>query len=196
MAMPATDALIAVIGLGNPGAEYAATRHNAGFWWVERLAEQARAALRPEAKFHSQVVRTTFEGHDVLLAQPQTFMNRSGRAVQAIAQFYKIPPDRLLIAHDELALPAGTVRLKHGGGHAGHNGLRDLHANIGSDYRRLRIGIGHPGDKTQVLNFVLGRPGREDETAISAALDRATEALSIWLNRGWEPAMTQLHTPT
>lgn len=196
--MPANQAsstdLIAVIGLGNPGPEYAATRHNAGFWWIDRLAEDLRVVLRPESKFHSHVARATLKGRDLLLVQPQTFMNRSGRAVQSVAQFYKLAPGNLLVAHDELALPAGTSRLKLAGGHAGHNGLRDIHAHMGADYRRLRVGIGHPGDKALVLNYVLGRPAREDARAIQASLDRATDALHTWLERGWEAAMTQLHS--
>mgnify|MGYP002652523439 FL=1 len=130
----------------------------------------------------------------MLLVQPQTFMNRSGQAVQAIAQFYKIAPANLLIAHDELDLPPGTARLKLGGGHGGHNGLRSIHAAMGAEYRRLRIGIGHPGDRAEVLNYVLGRPGRDDDRAINDALIRASGALGTWLTKGWEPAMTQLHT--
>lgn len=190
------SALVALIGLGNPGAEYAQTRHNAGFWWIDALAGAARVSLRPEAKFHSHAARATVFGRDVLLVQPQTFMNRSGQAVQAVAQFYKIEPGNLLIAHDELALPAGIARLKLGGGHAGHNGLRSIHAALGPDYRRLRIGIGHPGDKAQVLNYVLGRPGRDEAAAVSDALMQAAGALETWITKGWEQAMTQLHTPT
>tara|TARA_R110001599_G_scaffold49126_15_gene140483 strand:+ start:1749 stop:2327 length:579 start_codon:yes stop_codon:yes gene_type:complete len=186
--------LVALIGLGNPGAEYAQTRHNAGFWWIDALAREAAVSLRPEAKFHSHAARGTLGGRDVLLVQPQTFMNRSGQAVQAIAQFYKIAPANLLIAHDELDLPPGTARLKLGGGHGGHNGLRSIHAAMGAEYRRLRIGIGHPGDRAEVLNYVLGRPGRDDDRAINDALIRASGALGTWLTKGWEPAMTQLHT--
>jgi peptidyl-tRNA hydrolase, PTH1 family len=186
--------LVALIGLGNPGADYAQTRHNAGFWWIDALARDARVSLRPEAKFHSHAARASLGGRDVLLVQPQTFMNRSGQAVQAIAQFYKIAPGNLLIAHDELDLSPGTVRLKLGGGHGGHNGLRSIHAALGAEYRRLRIGLGHPGDRAEVLNYVLGRPGREDDTAIADALTRASMSLNTWLTKGWEQAMTQLHT--
>ena len=186
--------LVALVGLGNPGAEYAQTRHNAGFWWIDALAREAAVSLRPEAKFRSHAARATLGGRDVLLVQPQTFMNRSGQAVQAIAQFYKIAPANLLIAHDELDLPPGTARLKLGGGHGGHNGLRSIHAAMGAEYRRLRIGIGHPGDRAEVLNYVLGRPGRDDDRAINDALIRASGALGTWLTKGWEPAMTQLHT--
>ncbi len=188
--------LVALIGLGNPGADYAHTRHNAGFWWIDALASAARVTLRPESKFHSHAARATVFGRDVLLVQPQTFMNRSGQAVQAVAQFYKIEPGNLLIAHDELDLPAGTARLKLGGGHGGHNGLRSIHAALGPGYRRLRIGIGHPGDKSQVLNYVLARPGRDELTAVSDALIQSAGALDAWFNKGWEQAMTQLHTPS
>jgi PTH1 family peptidyl-tRNA hydrolase len=130
----------------------------------------------------------------VLLLKPSTFMNRSGQAVQALLQFYKLKPEAVLAAHDELDLPAGTIRLKAGGGHGGHNGLRDLHKVLGEAYLRLRIGIGHPGDKNLVLNYVLGRPDKNDEQLIMAALDDATSAVETWLTRSWECAQTQLHT--
>ncbi len=188
--------LHAIIGLGNPGDEYARTRHNAGFWCVDRLATRAQAGLRREAKFHGELGRVKIGATDVLLLKPSTFMNRSGQAVQALAQFYKLTPDRLLIVHDELDLPAGTVRLKLGGGHGGHNGLRDVHRALGADYRRLRVGIGHPGDKQLVLNYVLGRPGRDDEAAILDGIDAALDAVETWLTRGWERAIHQLHSKT
>lgn len=186
--------LIALVGLGNPGAEYADTRHNAGFWFIDRVAERARVTLRPEAKFHGETSRLRLAGQDLLLLKPSTFMNRSGRAVQALAQFYKLTPADLLIVHDELDLPAGTLRLKRGGGHGGHNGLRDIHAQIGADYRRLRVGIGHPGDRDQVLHYVLGRPGRDDEQRIREGLDTALKAVEAWLSGSWDKALQQLHT--
>ncbi|MES0875282.1 aminoacyl-tRNA hydrolase [Sinimarinibacterium thermocellulolyticum] len=192
--MAPSSELHAIVGLGNPGDEYARTRHNAGFWCVDRLAERARATLRREAKFHGDLGRIRLGDVEVLLFKPATFMNRSGQAVQALAQFYKLTPDRLLIAHDELDLPAGTVRLKLGGGHGGHNGLRDVHRALGPDYRRLRVGIGHPGDKTLVLNYVLGRPSRDDEATIQRGIDAALAALDTWLSRGWERAIHQLHS--
>lgn len=187
--------LIALIGLGNPGADYAETRHNAGFWFIDRVADHCRASLRSEAKFFGATARVRLADRDVLLLKPGTFMNRSGRAVQALAQFYKLAPEDLLVVHDELDLPAGTVRLKRGGGHGGHNGLRDIHAQIGADYRRLRVGIGHPGDKSQVLNYVLGRPSREEEQAIRAGLESARAAVETWLSTSWDKALQQLHTP-
>jgi peptidyl-tRNA hydrolase, PTH1 family len=192
--MSSTPDLHAIVGLGNPGDEYARTRHNAGFWCVDRLSARLNAGLRREAKFHGDLGRVKLGGADVLLLKPSTFMNRSGQAVQALAQFYKITPDRMLIVHDELDLPAGTVRLKLGGGHGGHNGLRDLHRALGADYRRLRVGIGHPGDKNLVLNYVLGRPSRDDEAAIIDGIDAALDAVETWLAKGWDHAMKRLHS--
>lgn len=192
--MSATDNdLVAIVGLGNPGDEYAQTRHNTGFWLVDRLADRARATLRREAKFSGDTAKIGMAGRQVLLLKPQTFMNRSGLAIQALAQFYKLKPEQMLIAHDELDLPAGTMRLKLGGGHGGHNGLRDTHRVLGDGYRRLRIGIGHPGDKTLVHNYVLGRPSRADETIILDGIDASIAAIDTWLDKGWERALNQLH---
>ncbi len=186
--------LKAIIGLGNPGNDYVRTRHNAGFWMVERLAERYRGSFRVENKFHGELTRVQIAGQDLLLLKPSTFMNRSGLAAQALAQFYKLQPTDLLIAHDELDLPAGTARLKAGGGHGGHNGLRDLHRVFGDGYLRLRIGIGHPGDKSLVLNYVLGRPSKGDEDLIVKSIDDATDAVETWCGRGWERALNQLHS--
>ncbi|NKF23621.1 aminoacyl-tRNA hydrolase [Solimonas marina] len=191
--MPASE-LHAIVGLGNPGPEYARTRHNTGFWFVDGLAAGAGVPFRTESKFHGQLARISLGGQDVLLLKPSTFMNRSGQAVQALAQFYKLAPTSILIAHDELDLPAGTMRLKAGGGHGGHNGLRDIHKVLGESYLRLRIGIGHPGDKNLVLNYVLGRASKNDEQSILDAFDDAGAAIETWLSRGWERAVTQLHT--
>jgi len=157
----AGTALRAVVGLGNPGAEYARTRHNAGFWFADLVAAETGGAFRTEARFHGDFTKVRFAGTELLLLKPMTFMNRSGQAVQALASYFKIEPEAILIAHDELDLPAGSARLKRGGGHGGHNGLRDLHAHLGEAYARLRIGIGHPGHKSQVLGHVLGRPRRK-----------------------------------
>lgn len=186
--------LRAIIGLGNPGPDYERTRHNAGFWFAELLAERYRGVFRNEHKFLGELARVRIAGADVLLLKPMTFMNRSGQSVSALAQFYKLAPADLLVAHDELDLPAGETRLKLGGGHGGHNGLRDLHKPLGEGYRRLRIGIGHPGDKTLVLNYVLGRPSRSDEDLIRAGLERASVAVETWLSSSWDKAMQQLHS--
>lgn len=187
-------ALIAIVGLGNPGPEYDRTRHNAGFWFADAVAERWRGSFRTESKFFGQLARVRIEGSEVLLLKPSTFMNRSGQAVQALMQFYKLTPAELLVAHDELDLPAGEMRLKLGGGHGGHNGLRDIHKPLGDGYRRLRIGIGHPGDKNLVLNYVLGRPSKADEDAIQQGIARAADALPVWLGQSWDKALQQLHS--
>lgn len=187
-------ALIAIVGLGNPGPEYERTRHNAGFWFADAVAERWRGSFRTESKFFGQLARVRIEGSEVLLLKPSTFMNRSGQAVQALMQFYKLTPAELLVAHDELDLPAGEMRLKLGGGHGGHNGLRDIHKPLGYGYRRLRIGIGHPGDKNLVLNYVLGRPSKADEDAIHQGMARAADALPVWLGQSWDKALQQLHS--
>ena len=181
-----------VVGLGNPGAEYAETRHNAGFWFCERLARELGVSLARETRFHGIVGNARAENLWLLL--PQTFMNRSGQAVGALARFYRIDPAEMLVVHDELDLPPGQLRLKFGGGLGGHNGLKDITAHLGTqDYWRLRIGIGHPGDRNEVVNYVLKPPLREDADEIDAALDRA---LLAWpqLGRGdFNAAMQKLN---
>lgn len=190
----ATADLKLVAGLGNPGAGYQATRHNAGFWFAERLAAAFGGSFRMQSRFNGELAEVQAGGQKLLLLKPQTFMNKSGLSVQAVATFYKLAPEQILIAHDELDLPPGTARLKRAGGHGGHNGLRDLHRHLGADYYRLRIGIGHPGTKDQVLDYVLGRPGKADEQAINDSLDDALRALELALSKGWDAAMNQLHT--
>jgi PTH1 family peptidyl-tRNA hydrolase len=165
-----------VVGLGNPGADYVMTRHNAGFWLVDLMARQYGATFKSERKFQGELARTNVEGRDVRLFKPMTYMNRSGIAVQSVAAYLKLMPSQILVVHDDLDLPAGTVRLKVGGGHGGHNGLRDLIRHLGADFRRLRIGIGHPGDSRQVVNYVLKRASADDEQAI---MDGISEALSV-----------------
>jgi PTH1 family peptidyl-tRNA hydrolase len=186
--------LRAIVGLGNPGAEYERTRHNAGFWLVDRLAAQHKGSLRMESKFQGELGRVNIGGAEVLLFKPMTFMNRSGEPAQKLVQFYKLAPEDLLFAHDELDLPAGTVRLKSGGGHGGHNGLRSLHQHLGADYLRLRIGIGHPGHKDLVHDYVLGRASKADEALILDAIDKAAAAIPVWLSQTWERAVHQLHS--
>lgn len=171
-----------VVGLGNPGPEYAATRHNAGYWFVERLASQAGVGLRGESRFHGSVGRLPAGGEDCWLLLPQTFMNASGRSVGAFARFYRIAPEDLMVVHDELDLPPGTPRLKKGGGVAGHNGLKDIAAHLGSrDFWRLRLGIGHPGIKAEVADYVLRKPPAEEREAIVQASARSLEALDLLL---------------
>ena len=184
-----------IVGLGNPGAEYEQTRHNAGFWFVDALARAAGCALRGEARFHADVARCTLHGHDCRLQKPTTFMNRSGQAVAALAKFLRIPPGESLVVHDELDLPPGTARLKKGGGHGGHNGLRDLIAHLGTqDFLRLRLGVGHPGDRSQVVDYVLHRPSREDHELINAAMQRALEVMPLAIAGEFERAMHRLHS--
>lgn len=180
-----------IVGLGNPGADYAETRHNAGFWFCERLARELCASFARESRYHGFVGKARVAGADLWLLMPQTFMNRSGQAVQALTNFYRIPPAEMLVVHDELDLPAGQMRLKFGGGLGGHNGLKDITSHLGTqDYWRLRVGIGHPGDRDEVVNYVLKPPRREEREEIDSALDRA---LLAWptLAKGEFNAATQ-----
>ena len=190
----AENRMRAIVGLGNPGAEYQRTRHNAGFWFVEALAAAYRGSFRMESKFRSGLARIRIDDTDVLLLEPSTFMNRSGESIQLLAAFYKIPSSDILVAHDELDLPTGTVRLKRGGGHGGHNGLRSVHQHLGEDYLRLRIGIGHPGNNDLVLNYVLGRASVAEEKLIHDGIDDAVAAMPIWLGQSWDKALQRLHS--
>lgn len=184
-----------IVGLGNPGAEYAATRHNAGFWWVDEIAHRVSASLRVESKFQGLAAKVRLSGQEVWLLKPQTYMNISGRAVAALANFYKILPEEILIVHDELDLPPGTVKLKYGGGHGGHNGLKDITAQLSTaNFWRLRIGIGHPGDKSRVASFVLTPPLRTERESIDVASQQALEVLPELINGQFEQAMHRLHT--
>ncbi len=186
--------LQAVVGLGNPGPQYDQTRHNAGSWFLRRLAERSGATLRPEAKFHGLLGRGRIDDHALWLLEPTTYMNRSGEAVAALARFYKLPPAALLVVHDELDLPPGVARLKRGGGHGGHNGLRDIIARLGSrDFLRLRIGIGHPGHRDAVTGYVLGRPTAAERAAIDEAIERALAVMPLVVAGQLEAAMNQLH---
>lgn len=188
------DNLIAIIGLGNPGSEHERQRHNAGWWFADALVDAERGSFRREAKFHGDLARLTLGGQDILVLKPSTYMNRSGLAAQALAQFYKLTPDKILAVHDELDLAAGIARLKLGGGHGGHNGLRDLHRVFGDGYRRLRIGIGHPGQKELVLNYVLGHPSKADEKLIMDSIIASLAALPLWWTQTWEKAVNKLHS--
>jgi len=184
-----------IVGLGNPGPKYTETRHNAGFWFVEALASQYRGNFLPERKFHGEVARIDIEGNDIWLLKPETFMNRSGLAVSSLASFYKISPQSILVAHDEIDLKAGTARLKSGGGHGGHNGLRDIISHLGTrDFQRLRIGVDHPGNKDMVVDYVLKRPDKKDREAIDDSINDALRVMSKVAAGEWEKAMHQLHT--
>ena len=183
-----------VVGLGNPGAEYARTRHNAGFWYVDELARTAGGSWRRESRYQCELTRVKVAGHELWLMKPQTFMNKSGAAVQALAAFYRIAPAEMLVVHDEIDLPPGVVRLKEGGGHGGHNGVRDVIAQLGPDFWRLRIGVGHPGAKDQVIDAVLDRATPDEQPLIDAALERAHAALPDLLRDGAQKAMNRMHT--
>ena len=185
-----------IVGLGNPGAEYANTRHNAGYWFIDRLAEQLGARWVSESKLHGLVAKVHLDGNSLLLLKPTTFMNRSGQCLSAALRYYKIEADQALVAHDELDLPPGSARFKFGGGHGGQNGLRDIKQHLGhGDFHRLRIGIGHPGHKDRVTPWVLGRPGADDARAIEDAIDRALTHLPLALQGRMDEAMKRLHTP-
>ncbi|EFV3784515.1 aminoacyl-tRNA hydrolase [Escherichia coli] len=184
-----------IVGLANPGAEYAVTRHNAGAWFVDLLAERLRAPLRAEAKFFGYTSRVTLGGEDVRLLVPTTFMNLSGKAVAAMASFFRINPDEILVAHDELDLPPGVAKFKLGGGHGGHNGLKDIISKLGNNpnFHRLRIGIGHPGDKNKVVGFVLGKPPVSEQKLIDEAIDEAARCTEMWFTDGLTKATNRLH---
>ncbi len=185
-----------IVGLGNPGNEYDKTRHNAGADFVAELAYRNGATLSPESKFYGLTARITLEGQDLRLLIPTTFMNRSGQAIGAMAQFFKVPPEAILVAHDELDLPPGTARLKHGGGHGGHNGLRDTIKALGNNpnFNRLRLGIGHPGSASQVVGFVLKKAPSSEQQELNDAIDRAIDVLPLAAKGDWGKAMNQLHT--
>ncbi|ADJ29356.1 aminoacyl-tRNA hydrolase [Nitrosococcus watsonii] len=184
-----------LIGLGNPGIEYAQTRHNAGFWWLDAVASELGIDFKPGAKFFGDYARAHWRGHDLWLLKPTTFMNRSGQAVLALLNYYQIPLERLLIAHDDLDLPPGIAKLKRTGGHGGHNGLRDIINRLGRrDFLRLRLGVGHPGSGQDVVSYVLNRPSREDRQAIETAIGAGFEVLPEVLAGDTEKAMHRLHS--
>lgn len=164
-----------IVGLGNPGSEYAQTRHNAGFWYIEQLAERYNIQLKNDNKYHAISGRGNIEGRDVRLLLPLTFMNRSGQSVVPFAKFYQIPTTQILIAHDELDMNPGIIRLKNGGGHGGHNGLKDIVPHLGADFLRLRIGIGHPGSKERVSSHVLSKAPNSEQSLIDHALSHALD---------------------
>jgi PTH1 family peptidyl-tRNA hydrolase len=183
------------VGLGNPGAEYEATRHNAGFWWIDALARELKANLAFEKGYQALVARCNLHGQVFWLLQPQTYMNLSGRSVAGLARFYKIKPEEILVVHDELDIVPGQAKLKFGGGHAGHNGLRDIHAQMGTDdYWRLRVGIGHPGVKAEVPNWVLKKPAPEQRTAMEECIARTLKAFPALLAGEMEKATLIVHT--
>jgi PTH1 family peptidyl-tRNA hydrolase len=185
------------VGLGNPGVKYAETRHNAGFWFLDLLAKRSGAVFRTQTKFHAELLKTGLYGQDCILVKPMTFMNHSGQAVRAVVDYYNISSDRLLIAYDELDLPPGVARLKQGGGHGGHNGLRDIFRhNRDHEFLRLRIGIGHPGCKDDVTGYVLSRPFAEQELLTRRVISEAADLMREVLGGEISKAMKTLHTAT
>ncbi|HHF6594928.1 TPA: aminoacyl-tRNA hydrolase [Haemophilus influenzae] len=185
-----------IVGLGNPGEKYADTRHNAGEWLIERLARRFNVSLNPENKFFGKTVRTLLNGKEVRLLVPTTFMNLSGKAVGALASFYRIKPEEILVIHDELDLPAGVAKLKQGGGHGGHNGLKDIVAQLGNNnnFYRLRIGIGHPGHRDLVASYVLNKPSPADRDALEKVLDEATDCVEMIFKDGMVKATNRLNS--
>jgi PTH1 family peptidyl-tRNA hydrolase len=183
-----------IVGLGNPGPEHLVTRHNAGFWFVDLLARRHGGEFRDYRKFSGETARITLSEREVILLKPTTYMNRSGLSVRQLSDFYKIAPEEFLVAHDELDLPVGSVRLKQGGGHGGHNGLRDTITHIGETFWRLRLGIGHPGNKADVIDYVLTRAPRAEEDTILETVSTAADVMPLLLEQGAERAMTRLHS--
>jgi peptidyl-tRNA hydrolase, PTH1 family len=183
-----------LVGLGNPGPEYEATRHNAGFWWIDEVARKLGTTLMPDRSYFGLVARVNRPEGPIWLLEPMTFMNLSGKSVAALARFFKIAPEEILVAHDELDLMPGQMKMKLGGSHAGHNGLKDIHAQLGTaDYWRLRLGIGHPGVKAEVINYVLRKPSPEHREAIEKGIDQSLSALDMILAGDMERAMMKIH---
>jgi peptidyl-tRNA hydrolase, PTH1 family len=183
-----------IVGLGNPGTEYSRTRHNAGFRFVDELATRYGTHFRSEPRHAAELARASIADTDLWLLKPMSYMNHSGDPVRSVASFYKLPVESILVAYDELDFPAGVVRLRQGGGAAGHNGMRDVIAQMGDAFWRLRIGIGHPGDRSQVLDYVLGRPSAADADLIREALLAAADSVPVLLNDGAQIAMNRLHS--
>ena len=183
-----------LVGLGNPGPQYEATRHNAGFWWIDAVADRLRTSLVPERGYFGNVARVNRAEGPLWLLEPMTFMNLSGKSVAALARFFKIAPQEILVAHDELDLQPGQMKLKLGGGHAGHNGLKDIHAQLGTaDFWRLRLGIGHPGVRSEVIDYVLRKPAPEQREAIEKCIEQSMTALDLMLDGNMERAMMKVH---
>jgi PTH1 family peptidyl-tRNA hydrolase len=183
-----------IAGLGNPEERYSRTLHNAGFWFVDELARRHHGQFRYEKRFDADVCKVDIAGNEVWLAKPQSYMNLSGGPVRGLLDYYRLPVANLLVAHDEIDLPPGTVRLKQGGGHGGHNGMRDVIKHCGSDFMRLRLGVGHPGHKDQVTSYVLKKASADIEAAIMKNVDEAADVMPLLVREGLNAAMKQLHT--
>lgn len=186
--------LTVIAGLGNPEPRYERTLHNAGFWFADAVARNARESFRPDKKFDAEICKARVAGNEVWIVKPQSFMNLSGGPVRSVLDYYRLSPENLLVAHDEIDLPPGVARLKRGGGHGGHNGVRDVIQHCGSAFMRLRLGVGHPGEKDKVSGYVLQRGPSDVEQAVTESMDRAVTLLPLLIERGLEFAMNRLHT--
>lgn len=189
-----TKHLSTIAGLGNPDDQYARTLHNAGFWFVETLARKYGGHFRYEKKFDADICRITMHGQHIWLVKPQSYMNLSGGPIRSVLDYYRLRPEHLLVAHDEIDLPPEIVRLKMGGGHGGHNGIRDVIKHCGADFLRLRLGVGHPGEKHAVTNHVLKRGSKDVESAVERNIDDAISVLPVLIDKGLNAAMKKLHT--
>jgi len=189
-----SDTLSVIAGLGNPEERYADTLHNAGFWCVDELARRAGASLKYEKRFDADVCKMSLHGTDLWLMKPQSYMNLSGKPVRGLLDYYRIPPAELLIVHDEIDLPPGTVRLKQGGGHGGHNGIRDVIQHCGKDFMRLRVGVGHPGEKDKVTGHVLRKASSDIDPLLQRSVDEAADIIPVLIDKGLNEAMKELHT--
>ncbi|MEM7504461.1 MAG: aminoacyl-tRNA hydrolase [Pseudomonadota bacterium] len=189
-----SNTLSMIAGLGNPEDRYADTLHNAGFWCVDELARRAGISLKYEKRFDAEVGKLSLGGSDIWLAKPQSYMNLSGRPVRAMLDYYRLPVEALLVVHDEIDLPPGTVRLKNGGGHGGHNGIRDVIRHCGRDFMRLRMGVGHPGEKEKVTGHVLRKASADVDRILQQSVDDAADIVPVLVDRGLNDAMKELHT--
>jgi PTH1 family peptidyl-tRNA hydrolase len=187
-------ALSFIAGLGNPEDKYERTLHNAGFWFVDAVARKYGGQFRYEKKFDAEICKVGIGGSDIWLAKPQSYMNHSGQPVRAVLDYYRLNPRHMLVAHDEIDLPPDTIRFKQGGGHGGHNGIRDVMAHCGQDFMRLRIGVGHPGEKDKVTGYVLKRGSSDVEAAVEKNIDAALDVIPLLMDDGLSAAMKQLHT--
>jgi PTH1 family peptidyl-tRNA hydrolase len=183
-----------IAGLGNPEERYARTLHNAGFWIVDEVARRNNGGFKYEKRFDAEICKISVAGNDIWLVKPQSYMNLSGGPIRAMLDYYRLPVEKLLVAHDEIDLPPGTVRLKNGGGHGGHNGLRDIIRHCGKEFMRLRVGIGHPGEKDKVTGYVLKRASSDVEAVLQESIDAAVDIVPVLVERGLEEATKTLHT--
>ena len=189
-----SDSISVIAGLGNPEERYANTLHNAGFWCVDELARRAGATFKYEKRFDADVCKMNLHGSELWLMKPQSYMNLSGKPVRALLDYYRVAPEELLVVHDEIDLPPGTVRLKKGGGHGGHNGLRDVIQHCGREFLRLRVGVGHPGEKSQVSGHVLKKAAGDIHPILQRSVDEATDIIPVLIDKGLNEAMRELHT--